>query len=182
MSIENFKNKLPDCIKDIRLNLINVLSEEGAPDLSQKQIFNIALGVSYSLKNPFIINSIIEEASQFLSNADIDAAKSAATIMAMNNIYYRFIHLTGDKSFSTMPAKLRMNIIGNPGINKTDFELICLAISAINGCGMCIDAHTKELVKADISKLGIQSAIRIASVLNAVATGIEIADISHASC
>lgn len=63
-----------------------------------------------------------------------------------------------------------MNIINNPGIDKTDFELSCLAVSAINGCGMCIDAHTRELNKAGVSKLAIQSAIRIASVFNAVAT------------
>ena len=67
------------------------------------------------------------------------------------------------------------NIIGNPGIDKIDFELSCLAVSTINGCGMCIDAHTNELIKAGVSKMGIQSAVRIASVLNAVSTGIDIA-------
>ena len=174
MSIEQLKTKLPDYAKDIRLNITQVFSEEGAPDLSQKQIFQIALGVAYSLKNCFIIESILAEAGQTLSDADNDAAKSAATIMAMNNIYYRFVHLTSDKSFSTIPAKLRMNIIANPGIDKIDFELICLAVSAINGCGMCIDAHTNILIKSGISKISIQSAIRLASVLNAVSTGMEI--------
>lgn len=174
MSLENLKNQLPDFAKDTKLNLITIFSEDGAPGLSQKQIFHIGLGVSYSLKNPIIIESLLKEANSLLSNSDIDSAKSAATIMAMNNIYYRFTHLASDKSFATMPAKLRMNVIGNPGIEKADFELICLAISAINGCGMCIDAHNQELTKAGISKIGIQSAIRIASVLNAVATGIEI--------
>lgn len=68
-----------------------------------------------------------------------------------------------------MPANLRMNIIGNPGIEKVDFELMSLAVSAINGCGMCIDAHVNEVVNAGISKQGVQSTIRIASVLNAAA-------------
>jgi alkyl hydroperoxide reductase subunit D len=174
MSIEQLKNKLPDYAKDIKLNLTSVLTEEGASDLSQKQIYSIALSAAYALKNSSLIGDIFAEASTLLSDTDIHAAKAAATIMAMNNIYYRFVHLTSDKSFSSLPAKLRMNVIGNPGIDKIDFELNCLAVSAINGCGMCIDAHTNELIKAGVSKLGIQSAVRIASVLNAVSTGIEI--------
>jgi alkyl hydroperoxide reductase subunit D len=175
MSVEKLKNALPSYAKDISLNLSSVLTEEGASDLNQKQIYHIALASAYAAKNPVVIENIFDEASKTLSDTDIHAAKAAATIMAMNNIYYRFLHLTSDKSFSTMPAKLRMNIIGNPGISKIDFELSCLAVSAINGCGMCIDAHTNKLIKAGVSKVAIQSTVRIASVLNAVSTGIDIA-------
>lgn len=174
MSIELLQNRLPDYAKDIRLNLSNVLTEEGAGDLTQKQIYQIALAVAYSTKNSLVISSISELVSGSLSDIDIHAAKAAATIMAMNNVYYRFVHLTSDKSFLTMPAKLRMNVIGNPGISKVDFELSCLAVSALNGCGMCIDAHMVELSKAGVSKFAIQSAVRIASVLNAVVVGVEI--------
>jgi lipoyl-dependent peroxiredoxin subunit D len=173
MSIELLKNKLPDYARDISLNLVTVFSEAGAPDLSQKQIYSIALSTAFATKHAFIIDCIQQEVSSLLSNADIQAAKAAATIMAMNNIYYRFVHLVGDKSFSIMPAKLRMNVIGNPGVEKIDFELNCLAVSAMNGCGMCMDAHTHELVKAGVSQLAIQSAVRIASVVNAVSVGIE---------
>lgn len=181
MTIEQLKNKLPDYAKDIKLNLANILTEEGSPDLRQKQIYSIALAAAYSLKNAVVTESILHEASAILSDADVQAAKAAAVIMAMNNVYYRFIHLTSDKSFSAMPAKLRMNVIGNPGIEKVDFELARLAVSAINGCGMCIDAHAKELIKAGVSKLGIQSAVRIASVLNAVVAAVDIAPHSFAA-
>ena len=174
MSIETLKNSLPDFAKDIRLNLTSIMTEEGSGDLKQRQIYLIALTVAYALKNRSVIDAIKNEGQELLSDTDIHAAKSAATIMAMNNIYYRFVHLTSDKSFSTMPAKLRMNVIGNPGIEKIDFELSSLAVSAINGCGMCIDAHTHELINAGVTKLAIQSAIRIASVLNAVVMGMEI--------
>lgn len=175
MSVEQLKNQLPDYAKDIKLNLSSVLTEEGATDLNQKQIYLIALSVAYASKNVALIQAMFDDARAILSDVDIQAAKAAATIMAMNNIYYRFVHLTSDKSFLSMPAKLRMNIIGKPGIDKLDFELSCLAVSAINGCGMCIDAHTHELIKAGVSKIAIQSAVRIASVLNAVSTGIDIA-------
>src|SRR5436190_10787742 len=157
MNINELKNQLPEFAKDIKLNLSSVMTLEGAPDLTQTQIFAIALASAYATKNLSVISAISAEAASTLTENEITAAKSATTIMAMNNIYYRFIHLVSDKSFSSMPAKLRMNVIGNPGINKTDFELSCLAVSAINGCGMRIDAHTNELTKAGISKLAIQS-------------------------
>lgn len=175
MSIERLKNQLSESAKDIKLNLSTILTEEGSPDLNKNQMGGIALASAYATKNVTMIKFILSEVCDYLTESEIHAAKSAATIMAMNNIYYRFIHLVNDKSFSTMPAKLRMNVIGNPGIDKMNFELNCLAVSAINGCGMCIEAHTHELIKAGLSKLGIQSSIRIAAVLNATAMGIEIA-------
>ena len=89
--------------------------------------------------------------------------------MAMNNIYYRFTHLVSDKDYLKMPAKLRMNIIGNPGVDKIDFELYSLAVSAINGCGLCIDSHVKQLINSNIDKSTIAHTIRISSVINATA-------------
>ena len=69
-----------------------------------------------------------------------------------------------------MPAKLRMNVIGAPGIEKDDFELFSLAISAMNGCGLCIDAHENVLKKAGVTAQAIQDAVRWAAVMKAVAT------------
>ena len=95
---------------------------------------------------------------------------AAAAVMAMNNVYYRFTHLAGNKEYLTMPAKLRMNVIGAPGIDKVDFELFSLAVSAMNGCGMCIDAHENVLKKAGATAEAIQTAVRIGAVMTAVAT------------
>ena len=67
--------------------------------------------------------------------------------MGMNNIYYRFLHLVEDGEYQTMPARLRMNIIGNPGIDKLDFELLSLAVSAVNGCGLCVTSHEKQVAR-----------------------------------
>jgi alkyl hydroperoxide reductase subunit D len=113
--------------------------------------------------------------SQTLSDAHVYAAKAAATIMAMNNIYYRFVHLVSDKDYASMPANLRMNVIGNSGVDKVDFELMSLAVSAINGGGMCMEAHVHEASKSGISKQGVQSTIRIASVIHATAQALFIA-------
>jgi len=89
--------------------------------------------------------------------------------MGMNNIYYRFLHLASNEEYGKLPARLRMTVIGNPGIDKGDFELLSLAVSAINGCGMCIDSHEKVLARAGVSAKAIQDAVRIAAVIHAVA-------------
>ena len=75
-----------------------------------------------------------------------------------------------------MPATLRMNIIGDPGVDKVTFELMSLAVSAINGCGMCIDSHVGEVTKGGVSRQGVQSCIRIAAVLSAAAQALAIED------
>jgi alkyl hydroperoxide reductase subunit D len=169
MTIEQLKDQLPDYAKDTRLNLGSVISAEGAPDLNINQIFGIALSSAYATKSKALIEAVKATVSGTLSEAELNAAKAAATIMGMNNIYYRFVHLAGDAEYKTMPAKLRMNVIGAPGIPKIDFELYSLAVSAINGCGMCIEAHNHEVLKAGITKLGVQSTIRIAAVVNSAA-------------
>ncbi len=168
MSLESLKDTLGDYAKDIKLNIGTVLTPEGAPDLAQNQIAGIALASAYATKNAAVVEAITAEVAAHMSEAELSAAKSAATIMGMNNVYYRFVHLVGG-DYGKMPAKLRMNVIGQPGIAKVDFELYSLAVSAINGCGMCMEAHVHEVTKGGISPLGIQSTIRIAAVVSALA-------------
>ena len=105
-----------------------------------------------------------------LSEQFANAARGAAAIMAMNNVYYRFVHLVANPEYGTMPAKLRMNLIGSHGIAKEDFELFSIAVSAMNGCGMCIESHERVLLQHGVKSETIQSAVRIAAVLKAVAT------------
>ena len=103
-----------------------------------------------------------------LSPEALIAAKAAAAIMAMNNIYYRFTHLTEAPDYKTMPAKLRMNVLAKPGVEKVDFELWSLAVSAINGCGMCIDSHEKIVRHGGLTAEAVQAAVRIAAVVHAI--------------
>lgn len=174
-SLDDLIAAIPDYGKDIRLNLANVLSPEGAADLNEQQIFAIALASAYATRNANLIEAIASHVSGGLDEAHVNAAKSAATIMAMNNVYYRFAHLAEDEELAKMPAKLRMTVIGNPGIAKTDFELISLAVSAINGCGKCMQAHAREIGNQGVSKTAIQSSVRIASVIAAAAQALLIA-------
>ena len=158
-----------DYAKDIKLNLSSVLKTDPESSLKENQIYGIALSCAYTTKNSDLVGYILEKAEDNISEEEINAAKAASSIMAMNNIYYRFTHLVSDKEYLKMPAKLRMNIIANPGIDKVDFELYSLTVSAINGCGLCIDSHVKQLINSKVDKYTIQHSIRISSIINSVA-------------
>lgn len=175
MTLEKLKDSIPDYAKDVRLNLASILTPEGAPDLTQNQIYAIALASAYATKDKNIIDALLTESVGKITGEEVQAAKAAASIMAMNNIYYRFLHLVSDKEYGKLPAKLRMNVIGAPGVPKADFELYSTAVSALNGCGMCMDAHARELEKHGVSKLAVQSAVRIAAVINSVSQSLHIA-------
>ena len=173
MGAKRFRDQLPDYARDLKLNLGSVLTTQGAPGLSEKQIAAVALSTAIASRNPQLTRAIEGWATPLLDDAYVNGVRAAAAIMGMNNIYYRFLHLVEDGEYQTMPARLRMNIIGNPGIDKLDFELLSLAVSAVNGCGMCITSHEKKLRIGGISREQVQSAVRIASVIHAVAGVLE---------
>jgi len=170
MTIETLKSQLPDYAKDLKLNLSTLLAE---PALTEQQRAGTFVASALAARNPTLVAAILGDMAPVLSPEALAAAKAAASVMAMNNIYYRFTHLTSAPEYRTMPAKLRMNVIGKPGVEKADFELWSLAVSAINGCGMCIDAHEHELRKAGVSAEAIQAAVRIAAVVHAIAATLD---------
>ena len=164
MSIDNIKGAMPAYAKDIKLNISSLANDE---TLNEQQLWGTFVASALAGRNEFIITQVMDEAKTHLSTEAMEAAKAAAAIMGMNNVYYRFVHLAKNKDYQTMQAKLRMNIIGNPGVDKMDFELWSLAVSAINACGMCIDAHEAQLLQHGVSKDQVQTAVRIAAVIHA---------------
>lgn len=170
MSIEQLKDQIPDFAKDVRLNLTSMAADE---TLSEQSKYGLFLAAAVATRNPAVIAAMEMLAAAKLTPAAIAAAKSAASVMAMNNIYYRFVHLASNKEYGTMPARLRMNVIGNPGVDKVDFELWSLAVSAINGCGACIDAHEKALRDAGVASASVHTAVRFAAIIQSVAVAIE---------
>ena len=173
MNIEQIRDALPDYARDLKLNLGSVLTATGAPGLNEKQIWSIALAAAIAARNTSFARDIEAQARAHLADIEVEGAKAAAAIMGMNNIYYRFLHLVEDNEYQSMPARLRMNVIANHGIDKLDFELISLAVAAVNGCGLCVTSHEKKLRQHDVSREAIQSAIRIAATIHAVAVTLE---------
>ncbi|RAI56998.1 carboxymuconolactone decarboxylase family protein [Roseicella frigidaeris] len=169
MSLEALRNALPDYAKDQKLNLGSLATE---PVLTEQQRAGTFIASALASRNPTVIREIVDEFGPKLSPEALTAAKAAASIMGMNNVYYRFTHLVqGD--YAQMPAKLRMNVMARPGVDKTDFELWSLAVSAINGCGMCMESHEKVVLQHGLSKEQVQAAVRIASVVHATAATLD---------
>jgi alkyl hydroperoxide reductase subunit D len=169
MSIEALKARIPDYAKDLKLNLGSLALD---PTLTQQQLAGTFIASALASRNSEVTRAITAEFAGKLSPEALAAAKSAAAIMAMNNVYYRFTHLVGG-DYTTMPAKLRMNVIGRPGVEKADFELWSLAVSAVNGCGMCMEAHEKVVRHGGLTQEQVQTAVRIASVVHAVAATLD---------
>lgn len=164
MSIENIKNAIPDYAKDIKLNVSGLVNEE---TLTPQQFWGTMLACAMAGGNESVIANVAADAAQNLTPEAMTAAKAAASIMAMNNVYYKFVGMSANPEYKTMPAKLRMNVIGNPGVDKGDFELWSLAVSAMNGCKFCVDAHENQLKAHNIDAGKVQTAVRIASVMAA---------------
>lgn len=167
MTVDDLKNALPAYAKDLKLNLSSLLQEAS---LSEQQRAGTFVASALASGHAPTIEAIVDAFRPKLSAEAFDAARAAAAIMAMNNVYYRFTHLVSATDYRNLPARLRMNVIGNPGVDKVDFELWSLAVSAINGCGACVDSHERELRKHGVAVESIQAAVRIAAVVKAVAS------------
>ncbi|HEX5262564.1 MAG TPA: carboxymuconolactone decarboxylase family protein [Phenylobacterium sp.] len=166
MSLDALRETLPAYAKDLSLNLSSLAAETL---LSDQQKWGAFVASAYAAGAPAVVKAVETAASEAgLSDAALNAAKAAAAIMGMNNVYYRATHLLTNKEYATLPARLRMNVLANPGVEKADFELWSTAVSAVNGCGMCLDAHEAELKKHGVSAQQIQAALRTAAVINAV--------------
>ena len=173
ITLDAIRDAIPDYARDLKLNLGSVLTTSGAPGLSEKQIWAVAVASAIASRNGELTRNIEALSAAHLDAAYINGARAAAAIMGMNNVYYRFLHLVEDQEYSQLPARLRMNIIGNPGIEKVDFELLSLAVSAINGCGTCVASHERQLRKHEFTREAVQSAVRIAATVHAVARVLE---------
>jgi len=173
MTIDQLKDRIPDHAKDLRINL-GVIA--GATALSPQQAWGTALAAAITARNAEVTAAIEAAAAAHLSPEALAAARGAASIMGMNNIYYRFLHMMGDDApYGQMPARLRMQIIGKPGVDHLDFELWCLAASAITGCEACVRAHEKSVRDKRGTPEQVQETVRIAAVVHGVALTLDAA-------
>jgi alkyl hydroperoxide reductase subunit D len=170
MSLEQLAALCPDYAKDLKLNLSSVLNQA---ELTPQQTWGTAVASAMAARNPQLLAAIVGEAGKVLSPEAMNAARAAAAVMGMNNIFYRFRHLSGNEKYATIPARLRMQVIRSHGGDPVDFELWCLAVSAVNGCGACIVAHENVLRQKGVTEETILAAVRIASVLHGLAGVLE---------
>jgi alkyl hydroperoxide reductase subunit D len=167
--VKSLASSIPDAGKDIRLNIQTVL---GDGSLSAEQRLGIALACAYVARNQDLLDALLRDAAE-LGPAWTEDAKAAAALMAMNNVFYRFRHMIGKEGYGALPARLRMQRLGQPQTSKLDFEMMCVAVSAIHGCEMCVRSHEHSLLEMGASEAQVFDAVRIGSVVYAAAIALE---------
>jgi lipoyl-dependent peroxiredoxin subunit D len=172
--IEALRSAIPDAAKDIRLNLSSVLQ---STNLTNEQRWGVAIASALAARNHRLSHAVLADAKHQVAAAVIDDAVAAASLMAMNNVYYRFRHMAGKEAYTTKPARLRMNRLAQPATSKVDFELFSLVVSAINACETCIQAHERVVIEGGLSEDAVHDAVRIAATMHAAATALEAADV-----
>ena len=172
MSIDNLKNAVPEYAKDLKLNLSSLAR---STELTEQQLWGTFLASAAATKNATVLREIAEEAADTLSAEAYQAALGAASVMGMNNVAYRAKGFLG-ADYAQVRMGLRMNIIGNPGVDKTDFELWSLAVSTINGCEKCVTAHEATVRGEGLSTEQVWEAVRIAATLTGVAQAVGVVE------
>ena len=166
MTLDELLESTPAYAKDLKLNYSTLVKQN--PELNEQQLWGTLVASAMATLSDDLTAAVLEQAGQHLSSQALEAAKTAAALMQMNNVYYRFLHLTSNEKYATMPARLRMNGIRTHGIEPLDFELWCVAVSAINGCGKCVDAHEKVLKDKGVGEETVLAAVRVASIIHAL--------------
>lgn len=166
MSLDVLLEDLPSYAKDLKLNFSSVVRQQ--TDLTEQQLWGTVVACAMATRNEDLTAAALKEAAKYMTPQALEAAQGAAAVMGMNNIFYRFLHLSSNEKYATMRAGLRMNVIRTHGVDPIDFELWCIAVSAINGCGACVDSHEKILREKGFAEEKIMTAVRVASVLHGI--------------
>jgi len=152
-------------LRDLKLNFTSTLTSE---HLSAKECALLGLSTAVNNQNAPLIAYYTNAAKQNeATDADVAEAAGCASLLASNNIFYRFRHFTQKEKYTQIPARIRMQLMMKPVTGKEFFELMSLAISAVNGCEMCVNAHEDSLIKLGTTEERIFDAVRIASLVTA---------------
>ncbi|EKX65558.1 carboxymuconolactone decarboxylase family protein [Streptomyces ipomoeae] len=170
MSLDALKSAIPDYARDLRRNLDVVI---GDSPLSEQQLWGTVLATAIASRSPLVLRELAPEAEGRLSAEAYTAAKGAAAAMALSNVFHRTRHLLSDPEYGSLRTGLRMNVLRDPGVDRVDFELWSLAVSAVNACGACLDSHERALRRAGVEREVVQEAFRIAAVVQAVGVTVE---------
>jgi len=177
MTLDQIRDALPELARDTKLNLQAVLT---GTVLTPAQLWGVAVASAATARAPVLRDAVIVAARAQVEATVVEDALAAASLMAMNNVFYRFRHQVGKDVYNTKPARLRMNRLVAPKTNKPDFELFSLAASAINGCETCVRAHEHQIVAGGLSEEAVHDAVRIAATIHAAALSSELIGIEPA--
>ena len=150
-------------LRDLKINLGNALQYQ---TLSKKESYLLALSVAINEKNKLAIESFTKLANnEGSTEAEIAETYACVSLLNANNVLYRFRHFTKKDVYQNSPAGIKMSIMMNPVFGKEFFELMSLAVSALNGCEMCVNAHEASLLKLGTSENRIFDTIKLTAIV-----------------
>ena len=153
-------------LRDLKLNIKAVLASE---HLSAKEANLLALAISTNNNKDLLSNAFTAKAKEHgASDAELAEVQACASLLSANNVLYRFRHFVEKETYNNAPARLRMNIMMNPVLGKEFFELVSLAVSAVNGCEMCVKSHEQSVLQQGGTVSRIWDAIRISSIVTSL--------------
>jgi alkyl hydroperoxide reductase subunit D len=165
-TLQNLGNADSKYLRDLKLNVKAVLTSE---NLSAKETNLLALAVTTNNNIEILSTAFVSKAKENgATDAEIADAQACASLLSANNVLYRFRHFTEKEVYNNAPARLRMNIMMNPVLGKEFFELVSLAVSAVNGCEMCVKSHEQSVLHAGSTELRVWDAIRLASIITSL--------------
>lgn len=163
--VANVKESIPDHSKDIKLNLDAVINRSG---LDLVDAHACALAAAIASGNGELAFEI-QMNGPLMGAEEREAAKTAASLMGQNNVWYPFVEMAGDESMKGLPAGLRMNAYTtHGGVSKKKFEMYSLAASIVGKCHFCVKAHYDTLKKEGMTTQELMSVGRIAAVVTAI--------------
>lgn len=163
--VDQIKEALPDYAKDTRLNIDAVCKRSTLPP---EEVEAVALAAAFATGNQKLWTWIQSQMDP--ESIEVEAAITAASLMAMNNVWYPYVEMVNDPNLSGLPAQLRMNAIAtHGGTTKARFEAYSLAASIVGKCHFCVKAHYDTLRKEGYSVEQLRDIGRVAAVINSVA-------------
>jgi lipoyl-dependent peroxiredoxin subunit D len=168
MNLDALIDTLPSYARDLKLNYSTLVRNNS--ELTEQQLWGTLVVSAIATRSAGLTSAVLEAAGTHLSAQALEAAQAAAAVMSMNNVFYRFHHLSENEKYSTMPARLRMNALRGHGVEEVDFELWSLAVSAINACGKCVSSHEKVVRDKGATEELVVAVVRVAAVIHAIGT------------
>lgn len=150
-------------LRDMRINLSNALKFQ---TLSEKEKMLLLLAVAVNEKQTSIQEAVLKKLTALsVTEAEISETYSCVSLLNVNNVFYRFRHFAHREFYSNTPAGIKMSIMMSPVLGKEFFELMSLAVSALNGCELCVRSHEESLIAMGTNPQRIYDAIRLTAIL-----------------
>jgi len=150
-------------VRDLKLNFTSTFT---SAHMTEKECALLALSIAVNNNNKVLTEFFEKQAiAKEATPEDIAEAAGCASLLALNNVFYRFRHFTGKEKYTQIPARVRMQLMSSPVTGKEFFELMSLAVSAVNGCEMCVNAHEKSILGLGATEERVFDAVRIASIV-----------------